>query len=202
MDSETNKDNNDDIIMDLDTGWIEEFETLDEQYKMFYKEDLKNIKFTYIYVSKNNDIDKIKGENILLKQNNRISREEIVEIIKKNSYLIDIDKSYSVLSILKYNFDIEPSDISLYTKERNSKVNADSSLLTLVKNIDDIPLNKTIFMFQDLNEIIIILYEKTSLSQKNNINLTKKIYIHSKNNSNNSNNSNNNKKRKTYRKKT
>jgi hypothetical protein len=188
-DKDMDKDMDNDNIMDLDTEWIEEFETLDEQYKMFYKENIVNIKCTYIYVNKSNDIDGSKEENIILKQHNRISREEMVELIKKNSYLIDTDKSYSVLSILKYNFDIEPSDISLYTKEKGSHMNEDYSFLKLIKNIDDIPLNQTIFMFHDLNEIIIIFYEKTSLYKKNNICLTKKIYIH-------------NKKRKTHRKKT
>jgi len=191
---ETEKDMDNDNIMDLDTEWIDEFETLDEKYKIFYKENIANVKCTYVYVNKDNELDGSKEETIILKQPNNISREEIIEIIKKNSCFID--KSYSVLSILKYNFDIEPSDVPFYAKERISKVNDESKFLTLVKNIDDIPLNQTIFMFQDLNEIIIIFYEKTY--HKNKITLTKKIYIHDKNKSKNSNY----KKRKTYRKKT
>jgi|UniRef100_A0A6C0D7H3 hypothetical protein len=188
---ETDKYMDNENIMDLDTEWIEEFETLDEQYKMFYKENITNIKCTYVYVNKDNDIGGTKEETIILKQTNHVSREEIVEIIKKNSCFKD--KSYSVLSILKYNFDIEPSDIPFYAKERKTTTHDESNFLTLIKSIDIIPLNKTIYMFQDLNEIIIIFYEKTF--HKNNMTLTKKIYIHNKNNSNY-------KKRKTYRKKT
>ena len=206
MGLDTEIDLNLDLDKDLDTDWIEEFESLDDKYKIFYKENIADIKCSYVYVNKDNELDGCKEETIILKQPNNISREEIIEIIKKNSCFID--KSYSVLSILKYNFDIEPSDVPFYAKERISKVNDESKFLTLVKNIDDIPLNQTIFMFQDLNEIIIIFYEKTY--HKNKITLTKKIYIHDKNksknskNSKNSNNSNNSnyKKRKTYRKKT
>jgi len=34
--------------MDLDTKWIEEFESLDNNYKTFYAEDIMHIKFNYI----------------------------------------------------------------------------------------------------------------------------------------------------------
>lgn len=183
-------DNNDldlDLDKDLDTDWIEEFESLDNKYKMFYKENINNIKFKYVYVNKDNNIEKIKEEILLLKQINLISREEMIEIIKKKCSFID--KTFSVLSILKYNFDVEPSDINHYMKEN------ETSLLTLIKNIDNIPLNKTIQMFQDLNEIIIIFYEK--INHEKNLNLTKKIFIRNKNADKNMI-----KRRKTYRKKT
>ena len=175
-----------DLDPDLDTDWIEEFESLDDKYKMFYKENINNIKFKYVYVDKDNNIEKIKEEILLLKQINLISREEMIEIIKKNCSFID--KTFSVLSILKYNFDVEPSDINHYMKENDS-------LLTLIKNIDNIPLNKTIQMFQDMNEIIIIFYEKTN--HQKNLNITKKIFIRDKNADKNMI-----KRRKTYRKKT
>lgn len=181
-----------DLDTDLDTDWIEEFESLDDKYKMFYKENINNIKFKYVYVDKDNNIEKIKEEILLLKQINLISREEMIEIIKKNCSFID--KTFSVLSILKYNFDVEPSDINHYMKENEMSLYNDS-LLILIKNIDNIPLNKTIQMFQDMNEIIIIFYEKTN--HQKNLNLTKKIFIRDKNADKNII-----KRRKTYRKKT
>ena len=80
---ETEKDMDNDNIMDLDTEWIDDFETLDEQYKIFYKENIANIKCSYVYVNKDNELDGCKEETIILKQPNNISREEIIEIIKK-----------------------------------------------------------------------------------------------------------------------
>jgi len=48
--------------------------------------------------------------------------------------------------------------------------------LVVVKNIDNIPLKKTISMFQDLNTIFILFYEKTQPIGSNH-QTTKKIYI-------------------------
>ena len=72
-----------DLDQNLDTDWIEEFESLDDKYKFFYKENINNIKFKYVYVDKDNNIEKIKEEILLLKQINLISREEMIEIKKK-----------------------------------------------------------------------------------------------------------------------
>ena len=38
-----------DVNLELDTKWIDDFEALDEDYKAFYREDLTYIKFNYIY---------------------------------------------------------------------------------------------------------------------------------------------------------
>jgi hypothetical protein len=154
--------------VDLDTRWIDEFEKLDSAYQSFYTEKIKNIRFNYVYISKENNIEKIKEETILLENENIISREEVINILKQN--LIQDNKKYTVLSILKYNIDIEPIDVSFYLKnERN-----DDTFLHTVKNIDTISLNDTINMFQDLNNIIILFYEK-----KFSLNKTKRITIKS-----------------------
>ena len=44
----------------------------------------------------------------------------------------------------------------------------------VIKNIDTIPLNKTIEMFQDLNDILILFYEKPDACSKN---CTKRVYL-------------------------
>jgi hypothetical protein len=52
--------------------------------------------------------------------------------------------------------------------------------LTIVKHIDKIDFEKTISMFQDLNTLIIVFYEKNKENvKKDNINnnYTKKIYL-------------------------
>jgi hypothetical protein len=163
--------------IDLDAKWIEEFEKIDNNYKTFYAEDILNIKFQYVYVNKENNIDKVKKETVLLKTPNYISREELIGILKKNNK--SNNASYTVLSILKYNIDIDPSDVVYYIKN-NIKQCEQYEFLKLIKNIDAIPLNKSISMFQDLNDIIIIFYEK-SINDKNDDrgarNHTKRIYI-------------------------
>lgn len=160
--------------MDLDTKWIEEFESVDNNYKTFYTEDIQHIKFHYVYVNKENNIDKVKEETFLLRTPNYISREELIGILKKNNKLSDTN--YTVLSILKYNIDIEPADVAHYIKN-NVEQDYAYDFLKSVKNIDAIPLNRSISMFQDLNDITIIFYEKSINDDRNMHNYTKRIYI-------------------------
>jgi hypothetical protein len=102
-----------------------------------------------------------------MSKTNSISREEIIEILKKKS--VDDDKKYSLLSILKYNIVLEPDDIKIYLNSRNV-----NPYLYVVKNIDAITFNKSIHMFHDLNDLILIFYEKSAVHAANN---TKKIYL-------------------------
>jgi hypothetical protein len=164
----TEEDNN---ISDfnLDTRWIQEFESVDNNYKQFYNEVVGDIKICSIYVDKNNNIENIKQEILELSRENLITKEEIIKIIKQNS--ITHNKRYTLLSLLKYNIDLEASNVVHYLKQRQ-QLKTDA-YLTLVKNIDNIPLNNTINMMQDLNSIFILFYEKNMTSN----NTTKKVYI-------------------------
>jgi hypothetical protein len=160
--------NNDSI---LDTNWIQEFESTDKNYIPFYNEDVNEIKVTSLYVDKENNIETIKEERLLLKQENMVTKEELIDVIKKNSF--KDKKRYTILSLLKYNVDLETTNVKHYLKSIDSK----NDFLAVVKNIDNIPLKKTITMFQDLNTIIILFYEKTQPIGGSNHQTTKKIYI-------------------------
>ena len=162
------EENNDISDFNLDTRWIQEFESIDYNYKQFYNEVVGDIKICSIYVDKNNNIENIKQEILELSRENLITKEEIIKIVKQNS--ISQKKRYTLLSLLKYNIDLEASNVVHYLKQKQSNTNA---YLTLVKNIDDIPLNSTINMMQDLNTIFILFYEK----YMTNNNTTKKVYI-------------------------
>lgn len=162
-DEETNVDIN------LDTNWIEEFEANDQKYIPFYNEDVNEIKVTSLYVDKENNIETIKEERLILKQENMVTKEEIIDVIKKNSF--KDKKRYTILSLLKYNIDLETTHVKHYLKSIVS-----NDFLVVVKNIDNIPLKKTISMFQDLNTIFILFYEKTQPIGSNH-QTTKKIYI-------------------------
>jgi hypothetical protein len=155
----------------LDDDWINEFEKTDKLYQDFYKDDLYYINLRVIYVNRNNEIDKITHESFLLTTKNHISREEILGILKKIS--TNNETHYTLLSILRYNINLEPDEIKNY-------LNSDSNnnYLSVIKNIDAITFEKSISMFQDLNDLIFILYEKSSeLKRVNPNNNTKKIYL-------------------------
>jgi hypothetical protein len=105
---------------------------------------------------------------------NYISREEIIQILKGST--IDNNKRYSLLSILKYNILLDADEIKkflLYSNEERTYLN-------VVKNIDSISFEKSISMFQDLNDLIFVFYEKsTELKKIDPNNVTKKIYLRS-----------------------
>lgn len=155
----------------LQTDWIEEFEKVDAHYESFYQEDVNYISFYSIYIDRSNNIQTIKEEKLFFKQTNIITREELVGILKRNSF--HNKNRYTVLSILKYNFNLESSDVEHFIKSPTS-----NGHLSIVKNIDDIKFEKTISMFQDLNNIITLFYEKNNdISEKVNSIQTKKIII-------------------------
>jgi len=162
-----------DIDYKLDDDWINKFENTDKLYQDFYKDDLYYINLKFIYINRLNEIEKIKQEVFFMLKPNYISREEILQILKRS--IIDNDRTYSLLSILKYNITLDAEDIKNFVL----KSNEERSYLKVIKNIDAIPLEKTISMLHDLNEIILMFYEKsTELKELNPNTSTKKVYLH------------------------
>ena len=161
----------------LDDEWISDFERTDKLYEDFYKDDLYYVNLRVIYVNRDNEIDKIKHESFLLTNKNNITREEILGILKKNS--IDNERMYSLLSILRYNIILEPDDVKNYLINNN---NNNQDYLSVIKNIDAIQYEKSISMFHDLNDLILIFYEKHKEDVKSEQrNKTKKIFLNSLN---------------------
>jgi len=160
-------------IEDLDSTWIQEFEKLDKDYKNYYTENISFLRVHSIYINKQNDIEKVIEENIFLKEPGLIQKEELLSIIKHNSFSNEI--KYSLLSILKFNINLEPEYLKTFLKSKDKNIG--SSFLQSVNHIDSIRFEKSITMFHDINNLIIIFHQKTSLSN----NQTKKVFIHSNN---------------------
>jgi hypothetical protein len=138
----------------LNDDWINKFEETDKLYQDFYKDNLYYINLKMIYINKNNEIEKMKQEPFLMTKPNIIFRDEILRILKNN--LIDENKRYTILTILKYIISLDPDDIKNFVNDKEN-----FHFLNITKNIDDITFEKTINMFQDLNDLIFIFYEKT-----------------------------------------
>jgi len=82
-----------------------------------------------------------------------------------------------LLSILKYNITLDADDIKnfLLTPDLSSY---NEKFLTVNKHIDSIFFEKTITMFQDLNNVYFIFYEKPKDGINRDLNsITKKIYL-------------------------
>ena len=155
----------------LNDDWINEFEKTDKLYQDFYKDDLYYINLKYVYINSNNEIEKINQETFLLSGSNKLTREEMLKILKRSRVVNNLN--YSLLSILRYNICIDALDIKhflLYPTEFDK-------YLSVIKNIDAISFEKTISMFQDLNELIFLFYEKTIDPKEYTNTSTKKIYL-------------------------
>jgi hypothetical protein len=154
------------------TNWIEEFEKMDNNYELFYRENVSFVSLHSIYIDKDKEIQTVKEEKYFFCDKNFISRDELLGILKKNCF--HNNKRYTILSILKYNLDLDPNDVNHFLKS-----DVDKSYLSVIQNIDKIPFEKTIEMFQDLNSVFFLFYEKTYSDDdrhKNKI-LTKKIIL-------------------------
>ena len=164
----------DNIIDDLDTTWIQEFENFDKEYKNYYTEEVSFIRIHSVYVNKYNDIEKIKEEKIILKELGNLQKDELFTIIKHNSFFNN--NKYSLLSILRFNINIEPIHLTNFLKNKDKNIG--KTFLQSLKNIDTIKIDKTISMFQDINDIFIIFHQKIYNPLKT-YNRTKKIFINS-----------------------
>jgi len=153
----------------LDDDWLTKFATSDKLYQDFYKDDVYYTDVHFVYVSKGSEIVTVKQEPFLFNNKNYITREELIGLIKRNS-VVDSTR-YSVMSILKYNITLDPVDIKSFV------LGQEENYLTPIKNIDTIKFDKTIHMLQDINDLLIVLYEKPSTNPNNS---TRKVYLNTK----------------------
>jgi hypothetical protein len=160
----------------LDNKWIDDFDKNDKLYEGFYKENNYYVNVHYVYINKNSEIEKIKEQSVYMSKPNYIFRDEILGLIKRNS--IDSEKRYTLLSILKINITLDPNEIKEFLVEDYIDFYKDK-FCSVVKNIDNILFEQTINMFQDLNDIIILFFEKSNTNTNLN-NVTKKIYLNTK----------------------
>ena len=94
----------------FDEEWIKDFEEEDKEYSMFNEVEVNNIKVTFLYTNKRNELEKISEKQIELSNSNVIKKEELIKIIKGNDKLDKI--KYKLISILIYNFSLKNDDPS------------------------------------------------------------------------------------------
>ena len=106
---------------ELNDEWINNFEKTDKLYQDFYKDDLYYVNLKFIYVNRENEIEKMNQESFLMSSPNYISREEIIQILKDSA--IDNNKRYSLLSILKYNILLDADEVKNFLLYSNEEKN-------------------------------------------------------------------------------
>ena len=198
LNNNNNEDNNeeDDDIESIDESWVNEFKEEEEEYNDFYKEKVDNITLFFLYVNKEKELESISKEPYLLEdENGLITKDQLVTIIKKrqekhlngtinnnndnnsntNNHLKNNIKKYKLISLYRYNPCLDSEDVNSFI-ERNDNDN----FFFQEKYLNDIVFDDTITIFQDLNSLFFIYYEKEIKPENNN------------NNNNNNNNTNNN----------
>ena len=154
--------------IDINTNWIDEFECNDKDYKQFYKIKPSKIKLFLLYVDRSNTIVHIKKNNINI-SDNAVDKASLLSIVRKN---MNYNKNeYRPISILQYNMNLEPQNIKNFLQD-TEKYN----FLTAKNSIERIYWDDTIKLFENMNSLYIIFYEKWYTNSKG----TRKIYIEHK----------------------
>jgi len=157
----------------LDMSWMEESVIEDSKYTDFYEEDVTFVQLRILYINPVNEISKIVTEKFHFREPNKISKEELLHIIKERRTLDK--KRYNMVSVAKYNIDLSPHHIKSFVKTSLSK-GTNNPFLTAFNQIETVHFNKTITMFQDLNELFIAYYDtKPSNATTPNRAITKRV---------------------------
>ena len=102
----------------FDYNWINKYEEEEENYKMFYTEDIKYLKVNCLYVNKENELEKVTEKEIKLKNKNMIKKEELIKIISDSNKLDKI--KYKLISILIYNFNLENEELKYFLQNNEN----------------------------------------------------------------------------------
>ena len=177
---------------EIDEEWIKNFENMENEYDIFYKEKPKIIEIIYIYVDNNKEIEFIKKEDYDLNNEAKILKTDLIFLINDNKIMCE--KKYKLLNILKYNFTIEPIEILHEFRKLDIDMNIDMDIdmdidisnnnnkyLQNINTINDVLFNDTVELFSELNTLYVIYADEKNIKQT-----TKKIFFN--------NNKNNNKK--------
>ncbi len=190
LNDDDQQEGDDDI--DLDKSWIETFENKEKLYKDYYLEDIYFTHIHFIYLDKSNSIEKIQEETYLLTKKNEITRDEIITLFKNHCKMDG--KRYALLTLLRCNVTLTPEDIFDVVSTSHFAFE-EKELLMPIKTFDNIKFQKTINMFQDLNDLLFILYEKPHSI------MTRREKLKISNHQSNVSNSNQNRRTKTVKKK-
>ena len=149
----------------LDEDWIQTFEKTDESYSLFYKEDNEILKVKYIYVDTTGQVQRVKRERIILTQPNVITNKELLDMIRFNQ-----PKQYAMQFVMKYNVNVDPCDVKYLFSQ---KINEERFITDITDFTQNVCFDKTIPMFQELNELSIYFVMRKQTSKRTRKNVSK-----------------------------
>ena len=132
----------------LDVSWITCQERTLNINNTYCKEYMESINLIFMFVNKDNNIDKIVQEKHTI-TNNVLSNSTILQIVQTNKKMNLI--KYKLLDILTFFIDIEPDHIQTFDSSHN--------YLKTHSVTNDILLPESIFIFHELNAVYFIFQE-------------------------------------------
>ena len=159
-------------LENFDTSWIEEQERYQNiEGNSRVREQSNYINIHYIYVNKENNVNKIDHEKYPLDHSQSshpsshpsshkcslISKENVLRIIQSRKIFTPTSK-YKFEDIILYNVDIEPENIQSY---ENTEPNMENSreYFKVLPFINDITIPDSIFIFHQINCLFFIFKE-------------------------------------------
>lgn len=160
----------------LDISWINEQERLQSMNQNSYREPMDSIRVNYIYINRNQYIEKILCETeTLTKSSNKkfsyIPQEYVLQMIQTKK-LRTHDSKYKLIDILLYHIEIEPEHVQSYSNNDSNSESARTCLKTLP--ISTIKIEPSIFVFHDINSLYFVFQEYPQISYSSLTNSSKK----------------------------
>lgn len=147
---------------EFDTSWIEEQERLQTMQMNYSREHMKNINIYFIYINRENSVEKIIREKHPLVYNSfrncsLLYKENVLGIIQTRKIYTPTSK-YKFEDVMLYNIDIEPDNIQTFA---NTEANVENStqFLKVLPFIGDVEIPLSIFIFHELNSLFFLFKE-------------------------------------------
>lgn len=176
-----NTHDNDDNHSIIDTSWIQEYDKLNQINNNQERTFMDTINTYFVYINKNLYIDKILFEKIPLDKHSEnkysyISKEFLLKIIQNKKIKKPFSK-YRLIDILSYVVNIEPELVQGFSNQNiednildDSINNIKGEFLKVLPIINDISIDKSIFIFHNVNSLYFIFQEVDIDKSKKNSN--------------------------------
>ena len=128
----------------LSWEWIDQFTQIDKLYEDFYKAENYYIYVTFLYLDHEHQIEKV-YKKVHILETNPLSKEQMKQ------WTHPPGPEYELLSILQYNHRSSPEDIQKGLPQEET-----NRWKVVEKPTSAIYFDKTIQMFQELNELLFI----------------------------------------------
>lgn len=152
---------------DLDTSWINDQERFQNIQNNHRKEPMESIPLFFIYINKNQYIDKINTEKIIFDSSNTcIDKERLLKIIQDKK-ISTPDSKYKLADILTFFVDLEPEKIQSYSNVENPDQSY-SQFFKVLSIPDEIQIPQSIFIFHNINSIYFV-YQEVEIIKKHNL---------------------------------